>query len=97
MEVSGQLHAPAALPPGKEPMVPIGGWVGTRAGLDAVVKRKSPSFCQGSTLNIFNPSTWTLSSTTYAKNLPSAYSSYPKEKDFRVFLPPEAAHQDCAR
>jgi len=24
MEVSGQLHAPAALPPGKEPMVPIG-------------------------------------------------------------------------
>jgi hypothetical protein len=30
MEVSGQLHAPAALPPGKEPLVPIGwgaGWV----------------------------------------------------------------------
>jgi len=29
MEVSGQLHAPAALPPGKEPLVPIGyeaGW-----------------------------------------------------------------------
>jgi hypothetical protein len=24
MEVSGQLHAPAALPPGKEPLVPIG-------------------------------------------------------------------------
>jgi hypothetical protein len=24
MEVSGQLHAPAALPPGKEPPVPIG-------------------------------------------------------------------------
>jgi hypothetical protein len=23
MEVSGQLHAPAALPPGKEPLVPI--------------------------------------------------------------------------
>jgi hypothetical protein len=23
MEVSGQLHAPAALPPGKEPSVPI--------------------------------------------------------------------------
>jgi hypothetical protein len=22
--VSGQLHAPAALPPGKEPLVPIG-------------------------------------------------------------------------
>jgi hypothetical protein len=29
MEVSGQLHAPAALPPGKETLVPIGqeaGW-----------------------------------------------------------------------
>jgi hypothetical protein len=29
MEVSGQLHEPAALPPGKEPLVPIGweaGW-----------------------------------------------------------------------
>jgi hypothetical protein len=25
MEVSGQLHAPAALPPGKEPLVPMGG------------------------------------------------------------------------
>jgi hypothetical protein len=24
MEVSCQLHAPAALPPGKEPLVPIG-------------------------------------------------------------------------
>jgi len=24
MEVSGQLHAPAALPPGKEPPVPTG-------------------------------------------------------------------------
>jgi hypothetical protein len=24
MEVSGQLHAPAALPAGKEPLVPIG-------------------------------------------------------------------------
>jgi hypothetical protein len=37
MEVSGQLHVPAALPP-----VPhwIGGWVGPRVGLDAVEKRK---------------------------------------------------------
>jgi hypothetical protein len=29
MEVSGQHHTPAALPPGKEPLVPIGqeaGW-----------------------------------------------------------------------
>jgi hypothetical protein len=41
MEVSAQLQALAALPPGKEPL--IGGWVGPRAVLDAVVKRKIPS------------------------------------------------------
>jgi hypothetical protein len=32
MEVSGKFRAPAALPPGKEPLE---GWVGPRAGLDA--------------------------------------------------------------
>jgi len=36
MEVSGQLYVPAALSPG------IGGWVGPRAVLEAVVKRKIP-------------------------------------------------------
>jgi hypothetical protein len=37
MEVSGQLYAPAVLPP-----VPTeyGGWVGLRAGLDAMAKKK---------------------------------------------------------
>jgi hypothetical protein len=39
MEVNGQLHAPAALTTGKEPLVPIG-W---EAVLDAVVKKKIPS------------------------------------------------------
>jgi hypothetical protein len=44
MEVSGQLHAPATLPPEKEPVTHwIGGWVGLRAVLDGVVKRKIPS------------------------------------------------------
>jgi hypothetical protein len=45
MEVSGQLHAPTALPPGeKAPDTHwIGGWVGPRAVLDAVGKRKIPS------------------------------------------------------
>jgi hypothetical protein len=33
-EVSGQLHAPATLPPGKEPLEYIG--VGPRPSLDAV-------------------------------------------------------------
>jgi hypothetical protein len=41
MEVTGQLHAQATLPPRNEPLVPIGlgGWVGPRAGLNTVVKR----------------------------------------------------------
>jgi hypothetical protein len=42
MEVSGQLHAPAALPARERGLGIrwIGGWVGPRAVLDAVVKRK---------------------------------------------------------
>jgi hypothetical protein len=40
MEVSDQLHAPAALPPGTHW---IGAWVGPRAVQDAVVERKIPS------------------------------------------------------
>jgi hypothetical protein len=44
MEVSGQLHAPAALPPGKKPVTYwIEGWVGFRAILDTAMKRKIPS------------------------------------------------------
>jgi hypothetical protein len=44
MEVCGQLHAAAALLPGIEPFVPRWiGWVGPRAVLEAVVKRKIPS------------------------------------------------------
>jgi hypothetical protein len=45
MEVSGQLHAPAALTPRER--VPgtdwIGGWVGPRVILDSVVKTEIPS------------------------------------------------------
>jgi hypothetical protein len=45
MEVSGQLHVPAALPPReRDPGTHwIGERVGPRAALDAVVKRKIPS------------------------------------------------------
>jgi hypothetical protein len=46
MEVSSQLQVPAALPhlQAKSPGTHwIGGWVGPRAVLDAVVKRKIPS------------------------------------------------------
>jgi hypothetical protein len=41
MEMGSQLHAPAALPPGKEcGIYSIGGWVGPRAGLDVSGKDK---------------------------------------------------------
>jgi hypothetical protein len=44
MEVSGQLHALAALPQREVPGTHwIGGWVGPKAVLDAMVKRKIPS------------------------------------------------------
>jgi hypothetical protein len=41
LEVSGQLHDPAALPPAKSSDTHwIGGWVSSRAGLDDVEKKK---------------------------------------------------------
>jgi hypothetical protein len=41
--VGGQRHAPAALPPGKRPGTHcIGGWVGSRAGLDGWGKSRPP-------------------------------------------------------
>jgi hypothetical protein len=45
MEVSGQIYAPAALPPRERAPGThwIGGWVGPRAVLGAVVKRKIPN------------------------------------------------------
>jgi hypothetical protein len=41
MEVSGQLHTPAALPPGKSTavLIAIGGWVEPIVGLDVMEKR----------------------------------------------------------
>jgi hypothetical protein len=44
MRVGGQLHAPAALPPGKRPGTHCtGGWVGRRAGLDGCGKSRPPT------------------------------------------------------
>jgi hypothetical protein len=42
LEVSGQFHAPAALPPGKEPPSTywVGGWVDPTASMDNVENRK---------------------------------------------------------
>jgi hypothetical protein len=50
MEVSGLLQSPATSPLGeRNPCNPwIGGWVGPRAGLDVVVKRKHPYTCRKS-------------------------------------------------
>jgi len=46
MEVSDGLHAPAALPPGKEPPYPLDRKLGgPRAVLDTVLERKIPSSC----------------------------------------------------
>jgi len=46
MEMSGQLHAPAVLPPGTEPPVPTGyeaGWAQTRSGHGVEGKNSQPS------------------------------------------------------
>jgi hypothetical protein len=46
MEVSGQLDAPAALPPGKEPTVPFGqeaGWLENRSGRYGEEKHLNPT------------------------------------------------------
>jgi hypothetical protein len=43
MEVSGQLHASAALPTGQDPYTQrIGRWVGPRADLEVMEKSRSP-------------------------------------------------------
>jgi len=46
--MSGQLHAPAALPLEKSPETPwIGGWMGPKAGLEAVAMRTKALPLQG--------------------------------------------------
>jgi hypothetical protein len=57
MEVSGQLHNPAALPPGKAPLIPIwiGDRMGPRDGLDTVVKIKISNPCRDSKPPIIQP------------------------------------------
>jgi hypothetical protein len=56
MEVSGQLHAPAALPTGEVPDNHwIGGWTGPRAFLDTVVENKNSQPPTGIELPIIHP------------------------------------------
>jgi hypothetical protein len=51
MEVSGQIHAPAALLPGKKIPLPFSRWVGPRAGLGAMEKGKLTCLYQESNLD----------------------------------------------
>jgi len=45
MGANGHLHASAALPPGQKPVVPTGGgWIGPRACLDVMARRRTPAF-----------------------------------------------------
>ena len=57
MKVGGQLHAPAAIPPGKRPGTHcIEGWVGFRAGLDGCEKSLRYPGTQGTKLHFkFDP------------------------------------------
>jgi hypothetical protein len=50
MDVNGQIHATTALPPGKEPPLPIRleVWPAPRASLEGVAKRKIPTPTQES-------------------------------------------------
>jgi hypothetical protein len=83
MEVSGQRHVPAAFLSGKEPLGThfIGGWVGTRAGLDAVEKSKITFPCQES-----NPGHPTHSPSLHRLSCPDSSARCYLQKTFRPTL-----------
>jgi hypothetical protein len=57
MEVTGERHTPAALPPAKNPGTQsIGGYVGATKGLDVLERRKIPCPCRESICRPFSPS-----------------------------------------
>jgi hypothetical protein len=86
MEVSGQLHAPTALNSRKKAPGThwIGGWVGSRAVLDAVVKRKILSPIRES-----NPRTPIVqpAAQRYTDWAITALGSYPEPDEFSPYLP----------
>jgi hypothetical protein len=56
MKLSNNLHAPAALPPGKDYGTHwIGGWTGPKAGLDEVAKTKKDPFLAGNRTLVVQP------------------------------------------
>jgi hypothetical protein len=66
METRGQIYAPDALLPRKQPLVPNGYdiWWDHRAGLDMVTKRKIPSYTRNHALR-FNSITQMLQMQPY--------------------------------
>jgi hypothetical protein len=79
MDVSGHLHAPAALTPGRELPVPIGqeaGW-SPEPVYDEVVKRKIPNPCRDS-----NPDRLARSPALYPWAIPA-----PSEKVYTIKIP----------
>jgi hypothetical protein len=56
MEVTGQIHALVALPSGGKNCTPwIASWVGPKAGLDAMAKKKNPLAPAANRTSVFHP------------------------------------------
>jgi hypothetical protein len=70
MEVSGELHAPAALPPGERTFFThsTGGWIGPKTGMDIMENRNNLCLCRES-----KPSRPALSMLLYGLKYPSSF------------------------
>jgi hypothetical protein len=95
LEVTGQLHAPSALPPGKSLWYPfvIGGWVDPRAGLDNMGRIRSIEKTQW-------PQLWvnynTVAHSHLTLNWASAFVQSSEEgKQFISFLRPATLTHSC--
>jgi hypothetical protein len=102
MEVSGQLHAPVHLPPGKIPWYPLDRrLVAPQSRLDAVVKRKIPSPLRESNprTSIVQPAAqrytdwsitalYTLDLQQIRRTNPLCYITKPNSEDFQIDLNP---------
>jgi hypothetical protein len=83
MEVSGQLHVPAALPPETKPGTHrIGGWVVPRAGLGSVAKGKMPA---GNRTPHDQPKALSLYYNNYSNNYYNADSSNKSNKIYETY------------
>jgi hypothetical protein len=89
--VSGQLHASAALPPGKQPPGThwIGGWVGPRAGVDDMEKRKF--------LTLPGLELWPLGRPARSQSLYQLPKGFPYGDESRVGYSKFSRHVYCTR